>query len=197
MLYLAAIIIGALLGVVLKGKLSNLLDIRFEKIWIIILAFAIQTLLRLLTMNGLKVAEECALIIQCTVYLMLILGFWYNRHYIGFCIVGIGCFMNALVMTLNGGKMPVSIEALAKAQITGMQNVLQSGMDGKHVIANEATRLYFLADIINMPPFLGFLMPVVSVGDLIIAVGIFIFAFCGVKKVDFKKQYSLYNGWRF
>jgi len=32
-----------------------------------------------------------------------------------------------------------------------------------------------------MPPFLGWLMPIVSIGDLIIAVGIFLLVFFAVK----------------
>jgi uncharacterized membrane protein len=181
MLYLVAIVLGVLLGIVFKGKLSNLLNIKFEKIWIAIMAFVAQTLLRVLTLNGLEIVSRYGLIVHCTVYGLLLVGFWFNRHYAGMCIIGLGCFSNALVMALNGGKMPVSVEALAKAQMTGMENILQSGMDGKHVILDESTRLYFLADIINLPPVLGVLMPVVSIGDLIIAAGIFILAFCGVR----------------
>lgn len=186
MLYLVAIALGALLGIVFKGKLSNLLNIKFEKIWIVILAFVIQTLLRVLTLNGLEIASKYGFIIQCAAYGLLLVGFWFNRHYAGMCIIGLGCFSNALVMALNGGKMPVSVEALAKVQMTDMQDILQSGMDGKHVILDEATRLYFLADIINLPPVLGALMPVVSIGDLIIAAGIFILAFCGVRGTGLK-----------
>jgi hypothetical protein len=37
MLYLVAIVLGVLLGIVFKGKLSNLLNIRLEKVWIVIL----------------------------------------------------------------------------------------------------------------------------------------------------------------
>lgn len=181
MLYLIAIILGVLLGMLYKGKLSNLLNIRFKKIWIIILAFILQSLLRALTVNGWEIAVRYGLIMHCVVFGILFIGFWFNRHNAGLCIIGIGSFLNALVMALNGGRMPVSVGAMAKVGITGMQDYLRQGIDGKHVILDEATRLAFLADIISLPPFLGVLMPVVSVGDLIVGVGIFIFAFCGVK----------------
>ncbi len=186
MLYLIATVLGVLLGIVFKGKLSNLLNIRLEKVWIVILAFVVQTLLRVLTLNGLGILSGYGLITHCIVYGLLLVGFWFNRHYAGMCIMGLGCFSNALVMALSGGKMPVSVEALAKAQITGVEDILQAGMDGKHVILDESTRLYFLADIINLPPVLGAFMPVVSIGDLIIAAGIFLLAFCGVKGAGLK-----------
>lgn len=181
MLYLIAIMLGVLLGMLFKGKLSNLLNIRFNKIWIIILAFILQSLMRVLTVNGWDIAVRYGLIMHCLVFGILFIGFWFNRHNVGLCIIGLGSFLNALVMALNGGRMPVSAGALAKSGITGMQDYLRQGINGKHIILDEATRLFFLADIISLPSFLGVLMPVVSIGDLIVGVGIFVLAFCGVK----------------
>jgi len=125
MLYLIAVLLGVLLGIAAKGKLSNVLYIKLEKIWIIILAFAIQTGLRVLAMRGFEIGVMPATAIQGMTFCVLLLGFWFNRRYIGMCIVGAGCFMNGLVMTLNGGLMPVSQDALKEAEMTDLLNILQ------------------------------------------------------------------------
>ena len=39
---------------------------------------------------------------------------------------------------------------------------------------DEATRIPILADIISLPGFLGLGMPVISIGDIIVAVGVFL-----------------------
>ncbi len=173
MLYLIAVVLGILLGVAAKGKISNLLKVKFEKIWIIVLAFAIQTVLRVLTVNRLDIALKYGLVIQCIVFGILLIGFWLNRRYLGMSLIGLGCMLNAFTMALNGGRMPVSIDALTKANMGKMLKVLQIGTDGKHMIADKTTKLFFLSDVINLPPFLGAMMPIVSIGDLIIAVGVF------------------------
>lgn len=190
MLYLIAVLLGVLLGIAAKGKLSNLLNIKFKKIWIIILAFIIQAGLRVLAIKGFDIGEMSGALIQGTVYSVLLIGFWFNRHYIGMCIMGTGCFLNGLVMTLNGGLMPVSQDALKKAEMTDLLNILQKGMDGKHIISGDNTRLSFLSDVINLPSFLGMGMRIVSIGDLVIAAGIFIFVLSAVKG---KKNYTTDN----
>ncbi|MBI2842092.1 MAG: DUF5317 domain-containing protein [Armatimonadetes bacterium] len=79
-----------------------------------------------------------------------------------------GLLCNLLAAVANGGRMPVSAWA---AQIAGAPDVYV-GM--RHLPAAEGTRLYFLSDIIpaTRPPML---MPAaLSVGDVLMAVGVFL-----------------------
>ena len=82
--------------------------------------------------------------------------------------------MNTVVMAANGGKMPVSEKVLAATSISNFIDNIKSGRDIKHVIMNSGTKMKFLADVIRVPGFLGSMMQVVSIGDIIILVGIFI-----------------------
>jgi len=88
--------------------------------------------------------------------------------------IGIGYLMNTVVMAANGGKMPVSEKVLAATSISNFIDNIKSGRDIKHVIMNSGTKMKFLADVIRVPGFLGSMMQVVSIGDIIILVGIFI-----------------------
>lgn len=174
MLYILAMCLGLVTGLLLKGKISNLADIKISKVWLVLLAFAIQTFARIMGARGSRLAIDNTFIIQLIVFFMLAAGFWFNRQYAGMLISGTGYLMNALVIMVNGGKMPVSADVIAKTKISHFADVIKSGADIKHVIMNESTKLGFLADKIRVPGFLGTMMQVVSIGDIIIILGIFI-----------------------
>ncbi|GAE87108.1 hypothetical protein JCM21531_453 [Acetivibrio straminisolvens JCM 21531] len=55
--------------------------------------------------------------------------------------------------------------------------MILSGADNKHVVISSTTKLKFLADVIYLPGFIGKGMGVVSIGDLVVALGLFIFIF--------------------
>jgi Family of unknown function (DUF5317) len=76
-------------------------------------------------------------------------------------------------MTLNGGRMPVSIEA---GQFLGPEYIeaLKEGTYGKHIAINNSTLLPFLGDIIPLSaPYPK--EQVISIGDVVMNVGAFIF----------------------
>jgi len=91
--------------------------------------------------------------------------------------VGLGASLNALVMLVNGGRMPVSLEAMQKAGIKEVTEMIMSGADNKHAVISSTTKLKFLADIYICPVFIGQGMGVVSIGDLVVALGLFVFVF--------------------
>ena len=188
MLYIAAIILGIAIGIMAKGKAANLLELNFEKVWLIMIAFVIQIFTQIMGNRGFTFAAKYSFVIQAVVFCMLLAGFWFNRRYLGIWVIGAGCGLNALVMMLNGGKMPVSYEMVVKAGLTGMVDALKAGADGKHIIISQSTRLAFLSDIIHLPKFIDFGMQIVSIGDLIVLVGLFLLVVGAVagKKLEMK-----------
>jgi len=174
MVYILSITLGIVVGIILKGKVSNILNLKFEKVWIILLAFMIQVTAQILGYRGFDVITGNIFLIQACVFCLLFLGFWFNRQYLGILVIGAGGFLNAVVMMLNGGKMPVSLDVLASANLTEAIDMLKSGLDNKHAIINESTRLGFMADTIFIPGFPGLLMRIVSIGDLIVIAGFFL-----------------------
>ncbi|KNY28248.1 DUF5317 domain-containing protein [Pseudobacteroides cellulosolvens] len=182
MLYLVVIVLGVVLGVLAKGRVSNILNLKFEKLWLLLIVVCIQTAIRLLALRGLIDAGRYSFVTQGAAFTLLMVVLWYNRRLFGVVVIGVGTLSNILVMMLNGGLMPVSSELLKKiGDLSGSLELMKNGSDGKHILINEATKLPLLSDIIEMPPFLGWLMPIVSIGDLIVAVGIFLLVFLAVR----------------
>lgn len=173
-IFITAVILGILIGRI-KGKSLDVFEVRLEKTWLIIIVFAFQTAVRILGIKGMAFPKEINWLINGSVFALILLCLWFNRRYIGLWVIGFGAFLNALVMTANEGKMPVDIKLVENMGSIDYINIIKEGFDSKHSILTENTRMDFLADIIYIPGFLGLGMPVVSIGDVIIAIGVFVF----------------------
>jgi len=174
MLFILAVVLGIAVGIAMKGRLSNVLNFRLKKAWILLLAFVIQAGAQIMNFNGLMEINNYTLVIQGCVIILLLIGFWYNRKYIGIIIMSFGFFLNALVMMLNMGRMPVSYDILQNNNLRDAAELLLAGRDSKHVLIDENTKLWFLSDVICLPGFFGNTMGLVSIGDLIIVAGVFV-----------------------
>lgn len=193
MLYLIAIILGIILGIIAKGRFFNLLNTEFKKVWIILLAFAIEILAQILALKGYAFILKYSFIISGIKFCLLAIGFWFNRHYLGMLVIGAGCLMNALVMMVNGGKMPVDGNLL-NAIVSDKALLRKLAQDGKHFIANETTKLAFLSDIIQPPGILGIAARIVSAGDLVVTAGLLLVVFeatAGRRLIFSKSKFSI------
>lgn len=189
MLYLLVILLAVFFGVfvgTVRRRKFDISCIKLEKVWLALLAFGIQTVTRILSMKGFTFLTKYSYITQGVVFVLLFIAIWYNRKHLGLWIIASGASLNALVMMVNGGRMPVSLEKLENVDMPEMIELLKSGADNKHVVMSELTKLNFLADIFYMPGFLGRGAHVFSVGDFIVAVGLFIFVF-GMVSSSYKK----------
>ncbi|MCX8132264.1 MAG: DUF5317 domain-containing protein [Clostridia bacterium] len=169
MLYVLMILSGILLGLLTGGKLSNLVEFKLEKAWIVMLAFILLVTVRIAGMKF-YVLNEYAMIANGLVAIILFIGLWYNRYYAGIWLIGAGSFMNALIILLNDGKMPVGVKVALKAGV--VPEIVKS--DIRHFVFYKSSevKLSFLADVVYLPGFIGYGMPIVSIGDLIIAAGL-------------------------
>lgn len=174
MVYAVAIIMGIFAGLLLKGRMSNLLNFKIRQAWLLVAAFILQASSQLTAVKGFDFAIRYSLLINIAVFCMVFAVLWLNRKYYGIVITGAGCFLNALVMTANGGKMPVSKELLLKEQLNNIIAIYEIGGDGKHILAGESTRLALLGDVIAMPGRFGYIAKFVSLGDIFIAFGLFV-----------------------
>lgn len=177
MLYLIAIILGIILGLVFKGSLSNMFDLKFNKGWLVLAALLIQIAGQIMAARGIYLTHVQVMFINGFAFCILLVGFWYNRQYAGMLGIGMGCMLNAAVMMANGGRMPVSYDILIKGNFEEAANLVINGADIKHTIIDEGTRLVFLADIIRPPHFLSYMMQVISIGDVVVVLGLFVLIF--------------------
>ncbi len=98
-----------------------------------------------------------------------------NRDLPGIRLLGLGLFLNFLVIAANGGLMPISVEAAHRAGLFDVMDALQTTGRHRHVaLMDEGTKFRFLGDTIV----LGYPLPSASVfspGDILVALGAFIF----------------------
>lgn len=108
--------------------------------------------------------------------LALLAFVWKNRQFTGMKVFGLGLILNLLVISLNGGLMPMAPETAgilfpelpASTWVTG----LRPGRSKNIILPREGTYLAFLSDAILLPAWFPWTRAL-SAGDLLIALGIF------------------------
>jgi hypothetical protein len=103
-------------------------------------------------------------------YVLALAVVWHNRSHPWALPVFIGLGLNAVVIGLNGGRMPVAPDALGRmARELGLA-AAATGLDARHAIAGPGTRLAVLGDIVAVS--VGRFGVIASPGDLLMALGI-------------------------
>ena len=183
--------VGVIIGLIRGGKLSNATNFKLVHPWLIFLSVILEASLNILMKNDLGITQFIVFLWVCMQYLLLFLFIWLNRQLPYIWIIGIGTFLNALVILLNGGSMPLAdISPYIGASETPSQYLLDGKLLTYHFIDGN-TKLWFLGDIIWVPsPFRAF----ASIGDIFLYGGVLLLIqhiIAGkspVKKVRNKKQ---------
>lgn len=116
-------------------------------------------------------------------YLFLIPIFWYKEYIpalIGSAFIFVGTFLNHLVMAVNGGKMPV-FPTLSYWTGYVTPNTF-SKVNDIHMLGDSTVKLKFLSDILDI----GY--SVLSIGDVLVRVFVFIIIYVTVKKANEKNS---------
>ena len=104
--------------------------------------------------------------------IVILLVFAYvNRTLPGFPLLAVGIAANALAMMVNGGRMPVSPDALLRAGLAPLAQLPQGALlEGSKdiLLRSEDAHLWWLGDVIPIPPPVSV---VLSGGDLAVAAG--------------------------
>lgn len=166
------IIIALLVGLFRGGNFKGLADMKLKHAWVFPVLLLIQIIVYL-TQNKIAFIGSSSNIVFMLVYIAGLYFLWENRHHSGFFIIFIGVLLNFIVMAANGGRMPVSLEASTVLDPYFIE-ALKSDLYGKHAAITEATRLAFLGDIIPLSaPYPR--EQVISIGDVIMNIGVFFF----------------------
>jgi Family of unknown function (DUF5317) len=166
------IILSFIVGFLRKGNLKAMARLKLKWGWVFPLLLIIQFLI-FAFQNDIEMLGQASGYIYIVVYILGMLFLFMNRHHKGFTLILIGVFLNFLVMAVNGGRMPVSLEAAAVLD-PGYLEALKEGLYAKHTILTESTKLGFLGDIIPLTdPYPR--TQIISIGDVIMNIGIFFF----------------------
>jgi hypothetical protein len=171
MLFLVAILIGVVAGLLRGGRLSHLARLRLRWLWLVPLSLVIQLLI-------FPLFSEVPFLPYATAPLHVLsyalAGLWLivNLRVIPLAVVGIGALANLLVVAANGGRMPASTAALrAAGWATTADHLVSQGRYGNVVLMGETTRLNWLGDYLYLPSWIPF-STAFSIGDVLIMVGL-------------------------
>lgn len=165
---LAALLLPAVLG----GRLSRLAGLQLRRSGFIVLVLVAQTL----AVEDVLPTTWLPELVHVASYPAAAVFLWANRHVPGLLAAGVGAASNGVTIALNGGTLPASPQALARA---GLADASGSFANSGVV---QSPRLAFLGDVFAVPA--GWpLHNVFSIGDvvLVLAVGWFSLRICGTR----------------
>lgn len=176
-MFVESLILSIIVGKIRGGKIKGISNIEIKGWYLFILGFLIEyssIYIEMYTNGKLSLLiKEYFPYIYLGVYILLIIGLILNLRNKGMFFVFIGSLFNFIVIIFNDGKMPVSAEGLNYSALTKQMDMLKNGSALTHKIVTEATKLYFLADIIPIPrPYP--LPKVISIGDIFVSLGIYL-----------------------
>ncbi len=166
----ALLFAAILIGYVRRGKLSNLANLKIRLIPLMVLAFLLQGSIYAGYAYGVEQIQEFDILLHFVSYILLFAALMSNFDNKWFIVITLGVIMNFVVIFLNGGKMPVSLDA---AEIIGISDSLEAMFlrrGGTHQPLVDGTLVWYLADILPLPlpGALAMFSNIYSVGDIFI-----------------------------
>jgi hypothetical protein len=170
LLILATVAIALAVGLASGGSLRDFPTVRVRSLWLALAGVVVQYLI---------IRGSLAFPVLLASFACLLVFAVANLRAPGFALILLGLSLNTVVIAANRG-MPISHQALDASGQGGTITELTTDTDGqKHFLANDRTRLLPLGDVIAIPEPIG---QAVSVGDLLIHVGIAWFIVASVRE---------------
>lgn len=181
-MFIEAVLISIVIGYILKGRIANIDVSKLKLLYLPFWAFAIEILSFIPVRKGIIDIGPLTYAAYGAEYLLIFLFIYANRKNRYILIMGLGFLLNALPIFTNGGTMPVSLDAVKSA---GLNHDVS--LEGLYSPISSSTRLWFLGDIICFK-FIKFY--IISIGDIVSAVGLMLFILSGMTK----KQLTVHLG---
>ena len=176
---IVGILLGLVLGLLAGGRLGNLGTIQLRWIPVLFAAVIIRFGTEAFLNAGVPLADTLRVPLLATSFALLLAGLWVNRGYPGLSLAFVGILLNALVILLNGGYMPIWEPALvadgfAPSEVNSNLRIVVAGDDATDFLLQGL----ILGDVIPIP--IPPLNNVASLGDLFLSLGLGFFLFAGV-----------------
>ena len=173
MIFALGLLAGFGVAWALGADLSRLATVRMRGTPLVIVALAIQIVV--FTSLNTIIATNMDTSLHVLSYALIIGFFLLNVRLPGFWLVGFGVFANALVITLNHGRMPVS---LAAWQGSGgdPREITVTGENANNVLAGPHSHLPWLGDVLSLPHGVPF-ATAISIGDMLTLLGLIAFVY--------------------
>lgn len=172
MVLLWAILLGLLIGLMRHRGLAHLAQLKLRAGWLVLLAVLLQILILPLGSGSKPIVTWGMEFFHIGSYLFLLLFAVLNYREKALWLMALGMLANFIVITVNGGHMPASLDALRTAGRTAtVKKLLTDGVSGNVILMSETTKLNFLGDIFWLPSWVPF-ANAFSIGDLLLGIGV-------------------------
>lgn len=175
MILLLAIGIGLLAGYLrarLGGRTLVVPNLRW--LWVVPIAFVPQLIAFQLPATRYTIPERWIPLALICSQLLLVVFVAANLRQPGFWLLGAGLLLNLIVISQNGGWMPISPETVRRlapnAPPRAWEIGKRLGFTKDKVIQQSETNLWFLSDQFVAPSWLPYHFAF-SIGDILIAIG--------------------------
>ena len=175
MIWLIAIALGLVFGLVTGGQITRLSRLSFRWPWLIVAVVVIRQAVLLTPLGAVAGARYIYVSALLAIIAWVV---WHSRRVRGIWLVAAGAALNVIVIVANNARMPVAPELAGSA--------LPRANPGLYTLMGSQTNLNILGDWIRLGP----IPEAYSPGDVLIAVGLAIVVFLAVRNPPPYKELS-------
>lgn len=172
---LISVIVGIIVGLVnarIKKQPYRAPDLQFT--WLAVVAFFPQFLAFYLPATRNSIPDSLAAICLVSSQILLLIFAYINRKQVGMWLLISGLMLNLVVISVNGGFMPISPDTASKLApapvVQSMPLEQRFGKSKDILLLPDETHLEWLADRFLLPKWFSFQVAF-SAGDILLAFG--------------------------
>ncbi len=188
-MFVEAVILGLIISFFIRGRITNLVELNIRG-WYLIFISVILTLSPIFLANFDKFEKILPIVMFLALLIMLVVvGLNYDKK--GFLIILIGGLFNIIVMLFFSFKMPVAMDSLKGTALEYLIDDINAGRIINYTLIKGPGLLKYFSKFIIIPnyPF----AKVISIGDIIISIGIIRFIVGESRRTNFLKKSKMIN----
>lgn len=183
-MFIEAIIIGIIVGIVRNGRLSNLSELNFRGWYLILFGFIIQYLPLFFSLFNFELFNDKWQIVGNIIILITLI---LNINFSGVWIIILGGIINSIGYIINDYNVMIVKTSISEKMI----NYIDTGALVNYKYFSQVSHWkHYFGKFIALPEIYP-LVKAISIGDIIISIGIIFFISMEMKKIYYKNRGSM------